>query len=252
MNNTIKLEPTENPIKEELKTFAAKEEETKHAQNSPEHHKFVLYRLVSNMCVTANSKPNLNLYVTLGQHHMEGISFNQFINLFDSLESACHRSLIHFTKYELATEFFFGSQIVGIYTMDGSKPTFVRRSIRSRLLFQNEFRAALQFTLSEVIPCEPVENGIPQRVQIYERWSFTHKSKVRYELIKTTSGKTKEDACAQNPMFLVRMFINPLNRTHFYTEMLLRKSFDIFGFGSNPELKHVALRHMGRKKETKK
>lgn len=219
------------------------------AKRTSEYRKSVLFRLLSNMIVTATAKPNLSLHVTLGHHRVEGISYNQFIHLFDSMEAACNRSFIHFKKYEAIVEFGFSGNVVGIYKMDGSKPIFLRRTIRSRLLFQNEYHASLQFTLSEIIPLSEVEVGKPENVQIMERWVFVHKNKVRYELMKTAVGKTKEDACSQNPTFLVRMFVTPISRPHMYTELLLRKSYDIFGFGPNPELHHCSLRHKGKKKE---
>lgn len=209
-----------------------------------------LHKLVANMCTAYLSKPNLILYVTLGTEYSEGIGFTQFANLFDSIEAACNRSLIHFTKYELLTEFLFDKQIVGIFTSDGNKPTFVKRSTKSRLLFENEFSASLQFTLVETNVVEPLENGDPLQVQIYEKWTFTHKNKVRYELIKTTQGKSKVDACNQEPKFLVRMYL--LNDTYSstsYTSVLIKKSFDVFGYGPNPKLTHIPLRHKGKRKE---
>ena len=207
-------------------------------------------KLVENMCAASLSNPNMVLSVALGTQDQEGIGFEQFSNLFDSMEAACNRSLIHFTKYELLTEFFFDKNIVGIFTMDGYKPKFVKRYSRSKLLLQNEFNASLHFMLMEVHNTEPVDAGIPLQIQIYEKWTFTHKNKVKYELLKTTQGKTKEDACNQEPIFLVRMYIvqeicSPL----VYANVLVKKSFDVFGYGSNPNLFHVPSQHKGKRKE---
>ena len=212
--------------------------------------KQLMYTLVDDMCKTCLAKPNLILYVTLGTQHSEGIGFEQFATLFDSMEAACNRSLIHFTRYELFTEYMFDKHIVGIFTSDGVKPKFVRRSLCSKLVFKNEHNASLYFSLLEVSNTEPLDNGDPLQVQVYEKWTFTHKNKVRYDLIKTALGKTTEDACNQDPIFLVRMYIlQDTCSPHVYTNMLIRKSFDVYGYGVNPELNHMPLQQTNKRKE---
>ncbi len=217
-------------------------------QNS--NSKSLVHTLVDKMSTTFLAKPNFSLYVTLGTHYSEGIEFEQFSTLFDSMEAACNRSLVHFTKYELITEFLFDKHIVGIFTTDGCKPTFVKRYTRSKLLFRNEFNASLQFTLMEVNHSETLENENPLQVQMYEKWTFTHKNKVKYDFLKTVQGKTKEDACNQDPTFVVRMYIlHDAYPSSLYTNMLIQKSYDIFGYGPNPNLIHVTSKHNGKRKE---
>lgn len=203
------------------------------------------------MVVTASAKPCLSLYVTLGRFHTEGIGFRQFVTLYDSFDKACNRSFLHRTKYEHGVDFIYGDKIIGTFSTDGSMPQFCRKITRSRLLFENEYHATVQFTLVEKTPLH-VETitgfGKPCSVQLYQKWIFTHKNKTKYEFIKLVSGRTKELACQESPSFFIHVSVQePISRdAAAYTELLLRKTFDIFGYGPDPNLRHCPLRHNGR------
>ncbi len=215
--------------------------------------KSILHRLVSNMIVTVVSKENLDFYVSLGTNQQEGISFQQFIQLFDAMEKACSRSTLHFKKQELLEEYIFPGHIIKTCYKNGDDAIWQFRKIKSRLLFQSESEnASLKFTMVETNACEPPCQKTFES-HITERWIFVHKNQIRYEFLKQVIGKTKEDACMQQPRFLVRMFIENLPEMVSigdFTEYLLEKSFEIFGHGIKPSLIHCPLRHKSRKHST--
>jgi hypothetical protein len=214
--------------------------------------KNALNRLVSNMVVTGTSKQNSDFYVALCTNQQEGISFQQFIQLFDAMSKACSRSILHFKKQEFFFEFMFPGHIVGNFYTTSEEPQWFLKKTKSRLLFKDDnTNAALKFTLVETKQISGHDSqDEPSSISITERWIFVHKNQIRYEFSKHVSGKTKEDACAQEPKFLVRMFIEDLSTIATnpdFIEHLLKKSFEIFGHGSHPSLVHCPLRHKSRK-----
>jgi hypothetical protein len=219
-----------------------------------EKKKNALSRLLSNMVVTITSKPDLDFYVTLMTNQHEAISFSHFMEFFHSMEQACEESLVYFKSHDRVIESLFSNYIQVEKYINGQDSKWSRSKVKSRLLFKDPHSpGALQFTLLEKSDLQEQKLGEnPYQKNIYQRWTFVHRSQIKYEFFQQVSGATKQTACDENLQYFVRMsFINlhTLVSQPNFIDFLLKKSFEIFGHGPKPELVHYPLRHKSRKPE---
>lgn len=181
----------------------------------------------------------------------EGIAYAHFRALFSSLLGAHRQLIIGLVKDpQLFVEYEYPNNVIGKYWFDGRAPVFQQRRLYPVLQFQNQTRdRSLCFFQSD---SQPVENPHqePLRCRVLLEHVFLLSNRFRYELIKTSQGKTLEDATQHDPVFLVRLY---LQRAGFadvesYARSFYTKAGDLLGLGAYPSL----IRSSFKKKEKKR
>ena len=104
--------------------------------------------------------------------------------------------------------FFFPKSVRGTYRIR-AKPEFVRKTPCKRVDIICDSRTTdLRVSLRREKPeAAYVAVRPPDRVRLYERYSFVYKNRWRYDLSKVVSGRTKESACDMDPNFEVELEI---------------------------------------------
>jgi len=213
-------------------------------------------RNVNLMCLRVSKilrRQNFSICFGVMMSEQEGFSFAQFVDLWSSMHNASRIGTLDSRPEEKIIQVFFVPNVVGEFYMDGQPPKFYTLDEEPVLQFKHTSGQSLVLFQRESAEAQRTYQS-PRFTRVVERRVFYY-GHVKFEFVKMSEGQNVEDACNQEPIYLVRVYqavheqarlSSSLEDCHGYCERLYRCAVPLLGQGPNPSLARKSFKYATR------
>jgi hypothetical protein len=205
-------------------------------------------------------KPGVVFRVTVGHQDEDGVSYAQFVSLWDAQDMAAVQCILWKHEVDTYVQYHYDDHLVGRFFLDGRKPEFFMERADPVLCFKHASGLSLIFYEHQVMESRHIYQ-IPKWTDVIERRTFTCGDRITYDLIKKADGPSVEQACKKEPKYYIQMLLNRkcYSSTPRFARGICTKSVDLLGLGPRPKLvrysfkrdiKHELLASGSKKRKT--
>jgi len=192
-------------------------------------------------CMEIAPKDGLNheLEISLGKiqedgSFVSGVDYKHFVHILKCLSgTTCSKWKSHENGTELIRSYYEEGSLRRTVWVGGSRKPIMQRKRRLAHIdikvANRKFDLRISMSIEEPAHCnqESVMFETPQVVRMYKRWSVVHDETWRYDMSKTATGDTREDACSKHPKYEVEVELDNWKCSE--QMLILEKGLDLIG-----------------------
>jgi len=149
-------------------------------------------------------KDGFQIFATMMMSDQEGLPYDQFVDLWESMYRSSKKGILYSVPQENYVECLFPHNIVGQYYHTDRNPSFFSQIDEPLLQVKHASGRSVAIIQRESVKAERVDCP-PRLVRVIEKRVFLFNNRAQYELLKVAQGTSVEDACQQEPSFVVRL-----------------------------------------------